>query len=243
MLRDQASVNSGDSISSINIVEPGRREFLKGLLAAGALVLSVRWSPQTAFAAATDPTTAGAAPMANAPLHPNVYLAIDTDGTVYIIAHRSEMGSGSKTALPRIVADELDADWARVKIVQATGDEKYGDQDTDGSHSVRSFFDTLREAGGTARLMLVRAAAAQWNKPMTECHTELHEVIHSPSGKKIGYGELAASAAKLEVPKKEDIKLKARTEWRYIGKGTPTYDLKDMCDGKAVYGQDTRMDG
>lgn len=245
MLRDHVSVNTVKSLNnSINIVEPGRREFLKGLLSAGALVISVRWTPQTVFAAATDPTTSNVTtPMANAPLHPNVYLAIDTDGTVYIVAHRSEMGSGSKTALPRIVADELDADWARVKIVQATGDEKYGDQDTDGSHSVRSFFDTLREAGGTARLMLVRAAAAQWNKPITECHTELHEVIHAPSGKKLGYGELAASAAKLEVPKKEDVKLKARSDWRYIGKGTPNYDLKDMCDGKAVYGQDTRMDG
>src|SRR3984893_10379944 len=241
MLRDHLSVNSRESV---NIVEPGRREFLKGLLSAGALVLSVRWAPETVFAAGTDPATANAtSPMSNAPLHPNVYLAIDTDGTVYIIAHRSEMGSGSKTALPRIVADELDADWARVKIVQAPGDEKYGDQDTDGSHSVRSFFDTLREAGATARLMLVRAAAAQWNKPVTECHSELHEVIHTPSGKKLGYGELAASAAKLIVPKKEDVKLKARTQWRYIGKGTPNYDLKDMCDGKAVYGQDTRMNG
>jgi isoquinoline 1-oxidoreductase beta subunit len=244
MHHDRVFVNS---VASVNTVEPGRREFLKGLFGAGALVLSIRWAPQTVLAAATDPTTANAAspitPMANAPLHPNVYLAIDTDGTVYIIAHRSEMGSGSKTALPRIVADELDADWARVKIVQATGDEKYGDQDTDGSHSVRSFFDTLREAGGTARLMLVRAAAAQWNTPVTECHTELHQVIHTPSGKKLGYGDLAGSAAKLEVPKKEDVKLKSRTEWRYIGKGTPNYDLKDMCDGKAVYGQDTRMDG
>ena len=85
--------------------------------------------------------------MDSAPLRPSVYLAIDTDGTVYIIAHRSEMGSGSKTALPRIVADELDADWARVKIVQAPGDEKYGDQDTDGSHSVKSFFDPLARSG------------------------------------------------------------------------------------------------
>ncbi|HEX3544284.1 MAG TPA: molybdopterin cofactor-binding domain-containing protein [Candidatus Acidoferrum sp.] len=244
MLCDRVSVNS---VASVSTIEPARREFLKGLLGAGALVLTIRWAPQSVLAAAVDPTSANAAsliaPMANAPLHPNVYLAIDTDGTVYIIAHRSEMGSGSKTALPRIVADELDADWARVKIVQATGDEKYGDQDTDGSHSVRSFFDTLREAGGTARLMLVRAAAAQWNKPVAECHTELHQVIHTPSGKKLGYGELAASAAKLEVPKKEDVKLKSRTEWRYIGKGTPSYDLKDMCDGKAVYGQDTRMEG
>jgi isoquinoline 1-oxidoreductase subunit beta len=240
MHRNDVSVNT---FESVNIVEPGRRQFLKGLLGAGALVLSVRWSPETVCAASTDPITANAGPMANAPLHPNVYLAIDTDGTVYIVAHRSEMGSGSKTALPRIVADELDADWARVKIVQAPGDERYGDQDTDGSHSVHSFFDSLREAGATARLMLVRVAAAQWNKPVTECHTELHEVIHTPSGKKLGYGELAASAAKLEVPKKEEVKLKARSDWRYIGKGTPNYDLKDMCAGKAVYGQDTRMEG
>src|SRR3984893_413645 len=99
MLRDHASVNTVESLNnSISIVEPGRREFLKGLLSAAALVLSVRWAPQTVFASSASAVT----PMANAPMHPNVYLAIDTDGTVYIIAHRSEMGSGSKTALPRI---------------------------------------------------------------------------------------------------------------------------------------------
>ena len=124
--------------------------------------------------------------MKKAPLQPSVYLAIDTDGTVYVIAHRSEMGNGVRTSLPRIVADELDADWARVKVVQATGDEKYGDQDTDGSHSVVSFFIPLREAGATARLMMVRAAAQQWNVPATECSTELHTVVHKSFGKEIG---------------------------------------------------------
>src|SRR6202165_3602276 len=181
--------------------------------------------------------------MTEAPLRPNVYLAIDTDGTAYIVAHRSEMGSGSRTALPRIVADELDADWARVKIVQATGDEKYGDQDTDGSHSVRSFFDVLRESGATARLMLIRAAATQWGVPAGECTTNPHMVVHKSSGKKLNYGELVAAAAKLEVPKEEEVKLKARSEWRYIGKGATSYDLKDMCTGKAAYGQDTHMEG
>src|SRR6266446_624943 len=217
-----------------------RREFLKGMLGAGAFVLSVRLMPQRLFA---DSNAGASDAMTEAPLHPNVYLTIDTDGTAYIIAHRSEMGSGSRTALPRIVADELDADWARVKLVQATGDEKYGDQDTDGSHSVRSFFDTLRESGATARLMLVRAAAAQWGVPPTECSTNLHTVVHKASGKKLGYGELAAAAAKLDVPKKEDLKLKPRSEWRYIGKDAKSYDLKDMCTGKAGYGQDTRMEG
>src|SRR5438445_6225745 len=118
----------------------GRRGFLKGMLGAGAFVLSVRLMPEELFGAAPNATASEA--MSKAQLQPSVYLAINTDGTAYIIAHRSEMGSGSRTALPRIVADELDADWTRVKLVQATGDEKYGDQDTDGSHSVRSFFDT-----------------------------------------------------------------------------------------------------
>jgi isoquinoline 1-oxidoreductase beta subunit len=218
-----------------------RRGFLKGVIGASAFVLSVRWMPEQLFAASGNSNDSDA--MAKASWQPNVYLAIDTDGTAYIIAHRSEMGSGSRTALPRIVADELDADWSRVKLVQATGDEKYGDQDTDGSHSVRSFFTTLRESGAAARLMLVRAAAQKWNVPATECATSMHSVVHKPSGKKLGYGELAAAAANLEVPKKEEVQLKPRSEWRYIGKGTSSYDLKDMCTGRASYGQDTRMEG
>jgi isoquinoline 1-oxidoreductase subunit beta len=226
----------------IQIENVGRRGFLKGMLGAGAFVLSVRMIPEQLFAEAfggAEPIT----PMEKAPLQPSVYLAIDTDGTTYIIAHRSEMGSGSRTALPRIVADELDADWKRVKLVQATGNEKYGDQDTDGSHSVRSFFDTLRQAGGTARLMLVRAAAQQWGVKPQECSTEPHAVVHKASGKKLSYGELAAAAAKLPVPKNEEVQLKKRSEWRYIGKGTASYDLKDMCTGKATYGQDTHIKG
>src|SRR5205807_10001750 len=169
-----------------------RRGFLKGMLGAGAFVLSVRLMPEELFGAVANATASDG--MAKAPLSPTVYLAIDTDGPTYIIAHRSEMGSGSRTALPRIVADELDADWARVKVVQATGDEKFGDQDTDGSHSVRGSFDTLRETGASARLMLVRAAAQQWGVPEAECSTGVHEVLHTKSGKKIGYGELVTAA-------------------------------------------------
>jgi isoquinoline 1-oxidoreductase subunit beta len=231
-----------DNISNRNReLLSGRRGFLKGVLGAGAFVLSVRLIPEQLFGTTADASASDVA--TKGPLQPNVYLAIDTDGTTYIVAHRSEMGSGSRTALPRIVADELDADWASVKLVQATGDEKYGDQDTDGSHSVRSFFDVLRESGATARLMLIRAAAAQWGVPAAECTTSPHMVVHKASGKKLSYGELAAAAGKLPVPKKEEIKLKARSEWRYIGKGTVSYDLKDMCTGKAGYGQDTHMDG
>jgi isoquinoline 1-oxidoreductase beta subunit len=236
--------SNGTSPQKPNDVNTGRRAFLKGLAGAGAFVLCVRTLPESALAATDNASTVDPfTSMAEAPLHPDVYLAIDTDGTAYVIANRSEMGSGSRTALPRIVADELDADWARVKIVQAIGDEKYGDQDTDGSHSVVSFFDLLRLSGASARLMLIRAAANQWGVPEKECTTEPHVVLHKASGKKLGYGELAAAAGKLEVPKKEDLKLKERSEWRYIGKGTPSYDLKDMSTGKATYGIDTHMDG
>ncbi|HYA62648.1 MAG TPA: hypothetical protein VED66_05555, partial [Candidatus Sulfotelmatobacter sp.] len=133
----------------MQIENVSRRGFLKGMLGTGALVLSVQILPERVLGATVS---AGEDPMANAALRPNVYLAIATDGTVYIVAHRAEMGTGNRTALPRIVADELDADWTKVKVEPATGDEKYGDQDTDGSHSVKSFFVPLREAGASARL-------------------------------------------------------------------------------------------
>ena len=228
----------------ISIENVSRRGFLKGMAGAGAFMLSVRLTPSEIFAAeAGVGAPDGLPPTSKAPLQPSVYLAIATDGTAYIVAHRSEMGNGVRTSLPRIVADELDADWARVKVVQATGDEKFGDQDTDGSHSVVSFFEPLREAGATARLMLVRAAAQQWNVPASECSTETHSVVHKKSGKKAGYGELATAASKQQVPKKEELKLKPRSQWRYIGKDSAGYDLNAMCTGKAQYGQDVRMDG
>jgi len=223
----------------IQIENVSRRGFLQGVLGTGALIVGARVFPERVLAA----TVGGEDAMDKAALQPSVYVAVATDGTVYIVCHRSEMGSGNRTGLPRIVADELDADWAKVRVEQATGDAKYGDQDTDGSHSVVSFFDTLREAGATARLMLVRAAAQTWSVPEKECTTDAGFVHHKGSGKKLGYGELAPVAAKLAVPKKEELQLKTRSEWRYIGKPAPNYDLKDMVTGKALYGQDTRMDG
>src|SRR6267378_972911 len=227
----------------ISIENVSRRGFLKGVVGAGAFVIGVRLMPMDLLASGDVGGLDASSSMGKAPLHPSVYVAIDTDGTAYIVAHRSEMGNGVRTALPRIVADELDADWARVKVVQATGDEKYGDQDTDGSHSVVTFFVPLREAGATARLMLVRAAAQQWNVPAEECLTELHTVVHKKSGKKVGYGELVAAATKQDVPKKEELKLKPRSEWRYIGKDASGYDLKDLCTGKGIYGQHGEVAG
>src|SRR5580700_3055602 len=212
-----------------------RRGFLQVALASGAFVLSVRFVPPPLFAAEGE-----AAPA----FDPSLWMSIAADGTVTIVAHRSEMGCGSRTALPLVVADELDADWSKVKIDQATGDPKYGDQDTDGSHSVRSSFDLMRQVGATGRVMLISAAAAQWNVSPKECTAESHFVVHRASGRKVGYGEVAAAAAKLPVPKKEDVPLKSRSQWRYIGKeSNALFDLPEMVTGKTIFGMDATMPG
>src|SRR6202140_4221822 len=153
------------------------------------------------------------------------------------------MGTAIRTTLPLVVADELDADWNRVKIDQAIGDKRYGDQNPRRPHSIRSFFDTMRECGASARWMLVQAAAQKWNVPTTECSTEPHTVVHAKSGGKLGYGELASAAAKFDVPKKDQLTFKKPADWRYIGKGKTSYDLEKLCTGKAIYGIDAKIDG
>src|ERR1700740_3469843 len=125
-----------------------RRRFLTGgIVAAGALVLGVRYYPRLSAGDELPHDTNAD----HATLHPSVYLGINSDGTVWNVAHRSGVGTTHRTTLPLVVADELDADWKRVKIEQAIGDRRYGDQNTDGSHSIRSFYDPMREGGGTAR--------------------------------------------------------------------------------------------
>jgi len=176
---------------------------------------------------------------------PSVYLGIEPDGTVKIVAHRSEMGTGCRTGLPMIVADELEADWARVQVIQALGDAKYGSQDTDGSCSVRDFYDTLRTAGATARTMLENAAATKWGVPAEDCHGQNHFVVHAKSGRKLAYGALveSVSASTGTAPQQGAIRLKTPGQFRYIGKDIPIVDLKPIVTGKATFGIDARMPG
>jgi isoquinoline 1-oxidoreductase beta subunit len=183
---------------------------------------------------------------------PHVFVSIAPDGTVTIVAHRSEMGTGSRTSLPMVIADEMEADWARVAIVQAPGDEpRYGNQDTDGSRSMRHHIQSMRQIGATVRAMLQQAAAKQWGVAVAEVKAVNHEILHEASGRKLGYGDLAQAVAEMEVPgeqlanpEAEPLAYKDESEFRYIGKGNvPIYDLRDITTGKAVYGADVSLPG
>ncbi|HKB62430.1 MAG TPA: xanthine dehydrogenase family protein molybdopterin-binding subunit [Burkholderiales bacterium] len=224
------------------VINVSRRTFL-GTLSAAGLVLAVG-RPRLAFAA--DEQKYGADSMPNGWVDsPLVFVAIAEDGTVTITCHRQEMGQGVRTSLPMVVADELEADWHHVQIRQAPGDQaRFGNQDTDGSRSMRHFFEPMRRCGASARTMLEQAAAARWGVPVAEVRALNHEVVHAPTQRKLGYGELAVAASRLPVPARETLILKTPAEFRYIGKGNvKLVDGPDMVAGRGKYGIDTVLDG
>jgi isoquinoline 1-oxidoreductase beta subunit len=213
-----------------------RREFMKRTgQAGGGLVFALT------FASACQP---GPGPAGNAPasgelasVAPNVYVNIRNDGIVEIYCHRSEMGQGIRTSLPQVIADELEADWDKIELIQAIGDEKYGDQNTDGSTSIRRQFDLLRNAGATARDMMIAAAASMWDVPAEECVAREHAVHHAASGRSAGYGELVDVAS--GMPQPENAEFKSPEDYRYIGKPMDTIDGMAFTTGTAMYGTDT----
>jgi isoquinoline 1-oxidoreductase beta subunit len=220
-----------------------RRGFLKGASATGVLVLAATWGLPEAFA---EEKKFGAEGMPHGAVDdPKVYVSIAADGSVTVICNRSEMGQGVRTSLSMVVADELDADWALVKVRQAPADEaRFGNQDTDGSRSMRHWYEPMRRCGAAARTMLELAAAAQWKVPVGECRAQLHKVVHQPSGRELGYGELAAAAAALPVPARDSLRLKQPSEFRYIGKeASRAIDGADIVNGRAVFGADVHFDG
>ncbi|WOF80067.1 molybdopterin cofactor-binding domain-containing protein [Pseudomonas sp. FeN3W] len=221
-----------------------RRRFLQGSL--GLLTLAVTARGLVSVAWADDAPRYGADSMPGGTVDdPLVFVSIATDGTVTIVAHRAEMGTGVRTSLPMVVADEMEARWDRVKVVQAEADEaRYGNQNVDGSRSVRHFLMPMRRVGAAARQMLEAAAAARWAVPVAEVRATQHEVLHQPSGRRLGYGELAADAARQPVPTGDALRLKTRAEFRYIGKDrVRLVDLEDIGTGQAIYGMDMRLPG
>ena len=209
-----------------------RREFLKSSSAGSAGLLLAFYVP--AFAAAP-----------NAPeqdFKPNAYIAIDPRGDIRLVVTRSEMGQGVRTALAMILAEELDADWSRVKIEQGDCDPRYGDMTTGGSMSIRSTWDPLRKAGASARDMLLTAAADSWGVAKDECSAAGGSVIeHKKTGQKITYGQLAIKAASVPVPK--DVPLKDPKDYRIVGTKRARVDGQHIVIGEAHYGIDTKVPG
>ncbi|HUF20689.1 MAG TPA: molybdopterin cofactor-binding domain-containing protein [Burkholderiales bacterium] len=225
-----------------NVSKVSRRDFLKGT-AAGGFVVGLQMMP----VAKTGPFSGfggiGNAGAATGTLSPNVFVSIDRSGTVTIIAHRSEMGQGVRTSVPMILADELEADWSRVKIEQAVGDKMYGNQYTDGSRSVRHNLQRMREFGATTRAMLEQAGAVKWGVSSTECKAVNHKVTHIPTGRTADYGELVDIAATLTPPDAKRVTLKDPKEWRYIGKEMIGVDNQNMVVGTATFGIDVKLPG
>ena len=228
--------------TNFELINVSRRAFL-GAIPAMGLILAVGF-PRLALAA--DEPKYGADSMPHGWVDdPLVFVAIGTDGTVTITCHRQEMGQGVRTSLPMVVADELEADWSRVRVKQAQADEmRFGNQDNDGSRSVRHFFEPMRRCGAAARTMLEQAAAVRWGVPVAEVVARNHEVVHRSTNRKLGYGDLAVAASHLSVPSRDTLRLKAPAQFRYIGKGdVKIVDGPDIVAGRGMYGIDTRLDG
>ena len=210
-----------------------RRSFLRALnLAVGGVALGY-YFPTAAQQPTNEPgkppqpkpVTGSQAIEASAPgLNPNVFIHVGPDGTVTIVCHRSEMGQGIRSSLPVLIADELGADMSHVKIVQADGDKAYGDQNTDGSNSIRGIYEDMRRAGATARMMLVVAAAQRWNVRAEDCVARNHTVTHVPTGRALGFRELALEAGRQKVPAAKDVVLRPTAELPHLGKALPLLD-------------------
>lgn len=214
-----------DMVKGIRLIT--RREFLRNTgMAGGGLILAANFA-----ACSSDKALVGG------DFAPNVYVNLLESGNVEIVCHRSEMGQGIRTSVLQVIADEMEADWDRITLLQATGDAKYGDQNTDGSTSIRNQFDLLRNAGAVARVMLVAAAADIWGVPAAECVARIHTVHHEASGKSLGYGELAGHAAGMPVP--EQVEFKSPEDYRFIGKPMDTIDGMAITVGSADFGIDT----
>ncbi len=237
----------------VSVTKVGRRRFLQGVGAGTGLVLAVQFAlprPARAF----EPYPTGAEGMPHKTVNdPKVFVAIAPDGTVTLVTHRSEMGTGARTSVPMVLADELDADWSRVRLVQAPGDEpRFGNQDTDGSRSLRHYIQPMRQCGAAMRTMLETAAAAAWGVDVARVRARLH-AVHlldgtgpdgRETGRRLGYGELARAAMALPVPPADKLRYKTDAQFRYMGKGeTPIYDLYDITVGRAQYGADVRLEG
>jgi isoquinoline 1-oxidoreductase subunit beta len=217
-----------------------RRQFLRVSAIAGGGVLLATYIEPFANAGAR----LSGAPKPTADFQPNAYIRITPDGTITIIAKNPEIGQGIKTMLPMLIADELDADWSKVKVEQGKLDTvNYLRQFAGGSTATPTNWTPMRQVGAAARAMLVTAAAQTWGVPESELTTSMGSVIHKGSNRRIGYGELSTKAASVTAPELASVKLKDPKDFTIIGKGVPGVDNRSIVTGKPLYGIDVTMPG
>lgn len=221
----------------------GRRSFLKKAAFTGAgLALVFHLDTKAARAAESEfhPPTDAATTAATL----NAFVRIAPDNTVTVFSKGPEIGQGIKTAFALIIAEELEADWSHVVVEQAPVNPKvYGSQSAGGSTSIPRGWDQLRQAGAAARTMLIGAAAQQWKVSATECTASNSQVLHKPSGRRLSYGELAIAAARQPVPDAATLPLKARADWKLLGKRIPGVDNRNIVTGQPLFGIDVQMPG
>ena len=173
---------------------------------------------------------------------PNLFIQLQKDGTVTIVVARSEMGQGIRTSMASAIAEDLEADWKYVTVQQATGDAKFGNQNTDGSRSIRTLLKPMRKMGAIARSILEQAAAKKWNIAASDCKAENHFVVNNTTGEKVFFGDLVEEAKTIAIPSDENIILKDKKDFKYIGKKVVRgIDMEDFLHGKANYGLDARL--
>jgi isoquinoline 1-oxidoreductase beta subunit len=216
-----------------------RRAFLKGSLAVTGLTIAVSTTPY-----GYKLLNASQSKDSKSSFHPSVWFEITPDNRVTITLGASEMGQGSHTALAMILADELEADWQQVQVHQGGARKEYVNpilhlQLAVGSATVRGFYEILRKAGAAGRAMLVKAAAAHWKLPETECEALNGTVRHKKSDRHLSYGQLCIEAAQFDVP--QDPPLKKTDEFRYMGKRIPRVDIPKKVSGEAVFGLDFKI--
>ena len=205
-----------------------RREFVAAGVAAGAGLVIGFYLPHGGGSAKES-------------FSPNAYLRITPDNKVTIVVARSEMGQGVRTALPMILAEELEADWKQIEIEQAGASTLFGDQTTGGSASIRTTWDPMRKAGAAAREMLISAAAMTWGVPRSACAAETGRIKHAASNRSVSYGELVGKAATLPIP--TDVPLKQSKDYKIVGQRLARVDSPSKVKGEAVFGIDYRLPG
>ena len=211
-----------------------RRSFVKlfGLASAGGLILGCNLTSGKTEVVRLDDGVS---------FNPNLFVQLTKDGKLILLASRSEMGQGIRTSLASAIADEMEADWKYVAVKQATGNAAFGNQNTDGSRSVRTILEPMRKMGAMAKAMLIAAAASKWNVAKNTLKAENHYVINTTTNEKLFFGDLVDAAMKIEAPQEDTLILKDKKEFKFIGKNLKSIDLKDFTHGTAIYGVDVRI--